>query len=593
MNILRHLYIALAIALFVGCGDNSRKRPQPDRSATIKAPDASTGVEPAALATNITPGKIGGTLTLPLVGDPRTFNPLAAHDRSSETITRLLFSSLTRFNWTTQEPEPDLAHQWSVAEDGRTWTWRLRRNLKWSDGRALTANDVLFTWNDIIYNEHFINPLAETFSIDGKPFVVTKVDDLTVRFVTPKPFAAFVPFVGNVPVVPRHVLRGYVQERRFTEFYGISTPSFRLIGSGPYRFNQYAPGESTILDRNELYHRVDANGSRLPYIETLVFRSVPTPDNLAHRFLTNRLDVAEGIRFEDLEILQAATKTNDHQALDLGPGAEPRLLWFNQNTNSSVASHRMQWFRDVRFRRAINLAIDRSAIIDGVFGGKAGLPDGFVTAGSSRWRNGSLPAFQHNPVGAAKVLDEMGLRKDDAGRLRDDKGRPVGFSIKLARGSALSSAVADTLRTQLEDLGIQVSIEHVEFPALLHSLDTKFDYEAVLMGFGGGVPDPQTARDILRSDGPMHFWFPRQTAAATEWEKQIDELFIRQRGELNFNQRKQTMDEIQQILARELPFIPLVHRHVQATARTKLGNLKPRANAPFPLTWNLEELFLQ
>lgn len=592
-NRLLHFCFALSLVLWGGCKDDSKPRPGPKLPNNQQPSTNTIGSEPAAVVTNITTGTAGGELTLPLIGEPRTYNPLAASDRSSETITRLLFAGLTRFNWQTETPEPDLAHKWSVSADGKTWTWHLRKNLQWSDGQALTADDVVFTWNDIIYNPHFINPLADTFSIEGKKFAVSKIDKTTVQFVTPEPFAPFVAFVGTVPIIPRHAVRGYIRERRFTEFYRLGTLAFRLVGSGPYRLKEHMPGEGILLERNQLYHRSDESGNRLPYIDLVRFRAVPAADDLPHRFLTNGFALAEGIRFEDLQSLTAANKTNEHQILDLGPGSEPRIMWFNQNTNApGVAPHKQAWFRDSRFRQAVNLAIDREAIIESVYDGKGGLPDGFLVAGSERWRVDS-GGFPHDVARSMKLLEEIGFQKNDKGRRVDAKGNALSFTLKLARGSRTSSAVAETIRTQLETLGIHVTVAHVEFPALLHSLDTEFDYDAILMGFGGGVPDPQTARDILRSDGPMHYWHPRQSAPVTKWERQIDELFTRQRGELDFEKRKRTCAEISSILSRELPYLPLLIRHKHAVVRTKLGNLKPVAASPFPLTWNLEELFLQ
>ncbi|MGB0583406.1 MAG: ABC transporter substrate-binding protein, partial [Limisphaerales bacterium] len=297
------------------------------------------------------------------------------------------------------------------------------------------------------------------------------------------------------------------------------------------------------------------------------------------------------IRIEDLPILNEATKTNDHQVLDLGPGAEPRLLWFNQNTNApGVAPHKKAWFREVAFRRAISLAIDRESIMRDGGGGWA---RGFIVAESPRWLADDTVAFPHKPAQAVNLLGQIGIKEVADGQLEDSRGNKVAFSLKLARGSATSTAVAEAIAQQLNSLGMQVTVEHVEFPALLHSIDTKSDYDAILMGFGGGLPDPHTAGDILRSDGPMHFWNPQQKNPATAWEKRIDDLFLRQRGELEFEQRKKTANEIRVILARELPFIPLFKRPQHAALRARLGNLKASATAPFPLTWNVEELFLQ
>jgi len=107
--------------------------------------------EPPRVA-NCEPGRAGGRLVLGALGNPRTFNPLLDFDSGSDAVIRLLFSSLVTLNLESQEPEPGLAESWSVAQDQRTWTFKLRKNLHWSDGEPLTANDVVFTWNELMLN---------------------------------------------------------------------------------------------------------------------------------------------------------------------------------------------------------------------------------------------------------------------------------------------------------------------------------------------------------------------------------------------------------------------------------------------------------
>src|SRR5690349_7625164 len=125
-----------------------------------KEPASAPGPQPAAnyplpdkpLLAPCEPGKPGGRLVIAEPGDPKTFNPITASDLSSRDIYRLIFSSLITFNWPKQEVEPGLLESWSVADDKKTWTLNLRKGVRWSDGQPLTADDVVFTWNDVVYN---------------------------------------------------------------------------------------------------------------------------------------------------------------------------------------------------------------------------------------------------------------------------------------------------------------------------------------------------------------------------------------------------------------------------------------------------------
>src|SRR5205823_588059 len=126
-------------------------------------------------------GQPGGVLTVAVLGGPRTFNPVLVDDAASDLAVRFLFSSLVHMDWASQEPGPGLAESWSVAADNRTWTFKLREGIRWSDGRSFSADDVVFTWNSVMLNPEFNRLTAELFRINGRPFTVAKVDDLTAR----------------------------------------------------------------------------------------------------------------------------------------------------------------------------------------------------------------------------------------------------------------------------------------------------------------------------------------------------------------------------------------------------------------------------
>ena len=127
---------------------------------------------------------------------------------------------------------PALAESWTVADDKKTWTFKLRKGLRWSDGKPLTADDVTFTWR-VIYDTNINNVVVDQFFINGKPFTVTNLDDLTVKVVTPEIYAPFLEFFGAVPILPRHVLEPAVKEKRFESAYGVNTLRQQLDRLGP------------------------------------------------------------------------------------------------------------------------------------------------------------------------------------------------------------------------------------------------------------------------------------------------------------------------------------------------------------------------
>ena len=202
-----NVVMAAAIACLSGCG----KKPE---TASLQKSTASYPLPDPPLVATCQPGKPGGRLVASSFADPKTFNPITANESSSWDVYRLMFASLLGYDMTSQEVEPGLAGSWTNSPDGKTWTFRLRKNLRWSDGAPLTADDVVFTWNDVIYNPKIDNVTRDLFIVNGKEFTVTKVDDLTIKVVTPVVYAPFLEFFGTGVQHSTQAHPGQVRGRR-------------------------------------------------------------------------------------------------------------------------------------------------------------------------------------------------------------------------------------------------------------------------------------------------------------------------------------------------------------------------------------------
>src|SRR5512146_2163909 len=149
--------LVAVIACLSGCG----KKPE-----TTGKSAASYPLPEPPLVAPCQPVKPGGRLVVATFGDPKTFNPITANEQSSIDISRFLFASLLGFDWPSQRVTPGLAESWTNSPDGKTWTFKLRKNLRWSDGAPLTADDVVFTWNEVIYNPNINNVTRDLFVVD-------------------------------------------------------------------------------------------------------------------------------------------------------------------------------------------------------------------------------------------------------------------------------------------------------------------------------------------------------------------------------------------------------------------------------------------
>ena len=544
------------------------------------------------------PGQYGGRIALTSPATPQTFNPFTANDAASVDVIQLLFSYLVNLDWPTQEIRPGLAESWQVGPDQKTWTFTLRRGVRWSDGRPLTADDVVFTWNDVIYNPEIKTVMGELFRAGGKNFAVTKVDDFAVRVVTPEVYAPFLEYIGGVAILPKHVLAPAVKENRFASAYNAFTNPEQVVGSGPFKLKKLNPGRSTVLQRNPEYWVVDRQGRRLPYLDHVIYTAVPETTALLNRFLKSESDVLERIRPEDHGRVERASAKGRFNLANLGPGLEKDFLWFNQNSGTNAAGKpfvnpaKLKWFCSKAFRKAVSCAIDRERIVRTVYAGRARPSHSFISGENPKWNNTNVAQYAYNPKQAGVLLAEIVIRDRNADAvLEDAEGNRVEIVIETNTGNPAREKTATLIEDDLKKLGIQVIRRTTEFNALVDRIGNTFDYECVLMGLGGGGVDPASSMNVLKSDDLLHQWFPRQKTPATDWEARIDWLMDAQMRTLDFAQRKKYFDEVQAILAEELPMIYTVSPFVHAATRANLANVRPCALTPYRATWNLEELY--
>jgi peptide/nickel transport system substrate-binding protein len=577
---------ALALA---GCG----------KPEAVK-PSAPHPLPPSPLVARGDPGQPGGRFVIAASGSPKTFNPLFALDGASDSIVRLLFGSLVNLDWASQKPGPGLAESWSVAPDQKTWTFKLRQGVRWSDGEPLTADDVVFTWNDIMYNPEFNRVTLDLFRIGGREFAVSKVDESTVRVVTPEVFAPFLEFFGGVPIMPKHVLEGAAKAKVFAAAYSVNSKPNRIVGCGPFRLKEFRLGQFTLLERNPEYWVADRQGRRLPYFNEVVFAVHGESATEAAPFLQGKSDVCETVRPQTYAQFKQASAGGNFQIVELGVGTERDFLWFNQNTGTNVTGKpivnptRLKWFRNKKFRQAFSCAIDRDRLVREVYGGRAQPASGFISTENQKWNNPDVPHYGFDLTRARALLAEMGIQdRNGDGVMEDADGNPIEVRLCSNAGNPLRERAAALIQEDLKKLGVTLIYLPIGYPALLERINVTFDYECALMGLGGGGGDPASQMNVLRSSEELHQWFPFQKTPSTDWEARIDSLMDAQMRTLDFAQRKKGFDEVQVILAEELPMIYTVAPFAAAAIRSNVGNLRPAVLSPYRLTWNLEELFFK
>jgi peptide/nickel transport system substrate-binding protein len=586
--------LAAAMFCFSGCGKIADIAPEKN-AASYPLPDP-------PMVVSCEPGVRGGRLVIAAYRDPKTFNPITEDESSSDVITRHLFWALCGFDRVKQVVTPGLAESWSVAPDQKTWTFKLRKGLRWSDGEPLTADDVVFTFQ-ALYDTNSVNVLADSEKVKGRPFAVTKMDDLTVQIVTPEVYAPFLEScAAAVMILPKHKLAAAVAAGKFDSTYGIDTPPADLVGSGPFKLKEYQPGELVLLERNPYFFEVDSNGTRLPYFDNIVYTIVPDINAMSLRFLKGECDVFEDVRPDEQEQFTAAAASGKFLFLDLGYSLDTTFIWFNMNPNTNeksgqpyVEPKKLKWFQQKNFRQAVSYAIDRDSIAKSIFAGRAEPNYDLVGHGNMKWFNPAIRVYPHDLDKARALLAEIGIKdRDGDGILEDAEGNPIEFVFNTETGNSIRTKMATMIQSDLKKLGFKVIYQPIEFNTLVDRIEVDRHYDCILLGYHFSSLDPVVNyTGILLSSAHDHDWNPNQKKPATPWEARLDALMTAQPGSFDFAGRKKGFDEVQMIFNDELPFIFTVTPRVYAAVRPDIGNLRPTPLILYRVTWNAEELYFK
>lgn len=587
--------LAISISLFVSsCGrKEGTSLSEAEKNALLPEPPRVASCEP---------GMRGGRLKIANFSDPKTFNPITANETSSLDLIYWLFDGLVKKNQITHEMEPGLAERWTVEPDQKTWTFHLRKGVRWSDGKPFTADDVVFTYNAVVYNTNIVNVKVDYIRVNGKNFAVGKIDDHTVRVVTPDIYAPFLEFFAyDVRLLPKHILSRAVAENRFEAAYGVNTPPAELVGTGPFRLKQHKTGQYTLVERNPYYWQVDSKGQRLPYFDAAIMLVVPDQNAMSLRFLNGETDLLEFVRPEEYDRFKETAAQGDFKLLELGVTTQRDFIFFNQNTGTDAATGKphvdpvkLKWFRETKFRQAVSFAIDRPSIAQSTLGGRGEPNYGFMTKGHQRWYNTNIMQYPYDPARARKLLTEIGIMdRNNDGLLEDAQGNVIEFEMNTNAGNSRREKGAIIVQDDLKKLGIRANFRPLDFNSIVQKMTHTFDFECIFLGLASESVDPAEGLNVLRSSGFSHEWFPRQKKPSTDWEARIDFLMEANLKTLDFAQRKKYFDEVQAIMAEQMPMIPTVAMNAYSAVRNNIGNLRPIVHHHNRLIWNIEELYFK
>ncbi len=391
------------------------------------------------------------TLHLALSANPSRLNPLLATDSASGEIASFLFNGLVKYDKYQKRIIPDLAQDFYFEND-TTLVFKLRKNVRWHDGKPFGADDVLFTYKTLV-SDKIASPYSSPFRFVKS---VEKVDEHTVRVIYKKPYFKALQ-TWMMGIIPAHLLK---------EEKNIMNSSFNThpVGTGPYMLERLEFSKDIILRANPDYFE------HKPNIERIAFHVVP--DSMT-RFLMLR---SKELDIGSLSPIEYEKKLDDSFFEDFNIYENIALAY----TYLGFNLHKKK-FQDPRVRKALSLAIDRQEIVDIMFFGHAQVCTGPFLPTSAAF-NPDVKAPKRNIQEAKRLLKEAGY----------DEKHPFEFEIATSNSNPTRPYVAQILQYQLQQAGVKVKLRVMEWQAFLNMVVFPRKFDTVLLGWGlSPTPDPR------------------------------------------------------------------------------------------------------
>lgn len=393
----------------------------------------------------------GGTAVIGHLTDFQSFNPVTNTGiLTDEVIKQMLFTPLVQYD-EELNVVPHLAESWELTES--SVTFRLRSDVAWHDGQPVTAEDVKFTF-DLGKNPETASLLASAYM--NLVESATVVDPQTIRFDFTAPHAQALESFWWAPL-PRHLLQD-VAPASLTQAPFNQNP----VGSGPFRFVSWERGQQLILERNPDFPQALGGA---PMLERVVFRLIPEPTTMLTELMSGNIDIAGWTLLPD-----QAQQLQGQEGIELESFPSREFTYLGWNNERPV-------FESPEVRRALAMAIDRPALIEGLLHGMAAPAVGMIPPWSPMHEE--VAPLPHDPEAARQLLAGAGWRDSNGDGVLDRGGQPLSFTLLVNAANRMHQDIATVIQQQLREIGVAVEIQQVEFGTLLQKHRGR-EYDAVI-----------------------------------------------------------------------------------------------------------------
>ena len=500
----------------------------------------------------------GDTFIQASIGDIGGLIPSLTSDQSSHEVGSLIYDGLVKLD-KDLNLAPAMAESWTYSRDCLELTFKLRHDVKWHDGRPFTAADVVFTYQTMI-NPKTPAPFKEGFLLVKD---AEALDPHTVRVRYDKPYARAVETWGTY-VLPKHLLESFAAAGTLRESPQNSWP----VGTGPYRFQEWKPGEKVVLVANPDYYE------GRPYLSRIVYRVIPSQATIFLELKAQGVDYVStltGIQYSRQTEYPAFRKAYHKYRY---PASDYTFLGFNLKDPR---------FADRRVRQAFAHAINKQELIDGVRLGLAREVDGPIKPGTWAYTD-DVVHYAYDPEKAKALLAEAGWKdRDGDGLVEDRDGKPFTLTIRTNQGNDERKKIAEIIQQRLKDIGIQADIQLIEWAAFIKEFVKPRRFEVIVLGLGTGSDPDQFVVWHSSQRGPDQM---NRTGYANP---EVDALLEAGRQSCVQKDRVRYYHRIQQILAEDLPMIFLYNRDQLPVVTSRIRGVSP---APAGLMWNFDKWYV-
>ena len=470
---------------------------------------------------NTYPIQAGGTLIDATIGEPSGLIAMVAGESAAAAISSNIFNKLLKYD-KNLDIEGELAESWQVSADQKTITFKLKPNLKWADGKPLTSEDVLWTWQAVI-DEKTGSPYASDYQLVKK---AETPDSLTFSVTYEQAYAPALDSWSGLQILPKHLLQG--QDLHTTAF------ARNPVGSSYYQLDSWTHGENIKLSRNASSVLGPAQ------IDKLVTRIIPDSSAQFLELMADNIDSMSLDPIKYARIIPARPELKQKLALYKELGSGYTYMGFN-------LKHKP--FDDVRVRHAINYAIDKQEIIDGVYLG-LGIDIASPYKPGTRWSNPNLKSYAYDPKKARALLKEAGFVDADGDGFLERDGKPFSFEI-ITNQNKEREKTAVLIQRRLKDVGIDVQIRAIEWASFISRFIKTGDFDVVVLGWGLGLDPDQFNIWHSSQQAPGQFNFIGYNSPT------VDKLLEQGRLELNPDKRMKIYHEFAKVLLEDSPIVYL------------------------------------